>query len=47
MKKTFVSNNSFSDALMKCKLSGYNPVGQIYNQKMNQYLVFGRKMFQY
>ena len=45
MKKTFISNNSFSDAIMKCKLAGFNPVGQIFNHKQSQYLVFGKKMF--
>jgi len=45
MKKTFTSQYSFSDALMKCKLAGYNPIGQVINNKYRLYLVFGRKMF--
>lgn len=45
MKKTFISTISFSDAAMKCKASGFSPVGQVYNNKNRQYLVFGKKVF--
>ncbi len=43
MNKTFISTFSFDDATMKCKMSGYNPISQIKNQKTGFYLVFGRR----
>jgi len=42
-KTTFVSNNSFSEAQQRAKLSGYIPVGQARNPKTGQFIVFAKK----
>jgi hypothetical protein len=41
-KTVFISNNSFQDAALKCKLAGYTAIGSGRN-KLGQFVVFGRK----
>ena len=39
---TFTSRVSSSDATMKCKMAGYNPIRVVFNKARQEFVCFGR-----